>query len=63
MKEFEFFSRYEALGIPLPDSETMCEGDCEGVGLVPQSLMRKVPIELCGLKQRLKNLRKMVGTL
>lgn len=31
----EFFSRYEALGIPLPDPETVCEGACEGTGWVP----------------------------
>lgn len=33
--EIEVFSRYEALGIPLPDPQTMCEGECEGIGVVP----------------------------
>jgi len=27
--------RYKALGIPYPDSETMCTGQCEGTGSVP----------------------------
>ena len=32
---FEFTDRYKALGIPYPDPETMCLGDCEGVGVYP----------------------------
>lgn len=35
MDENEFTSRYEALGMGLPDPETMCPGDCEGTGYVP----------------------------
>jgi hypothetical protein len=31
----EFTDRYQALGIPYPDPETMCKGDCEGTGYVP----------------------------
>ena len=31
----EITSRYEALGIPLPDPKTMCKGDCEGTGWYP----------------------------
>jgi hypothetical protein len=31
----EVISRYEALGMPLPDPETMCQGQCEGIGWVP----------------------------
>lgn len=27
--------RYQALGIPHPEPETMCKGDCEGLGVVP----------------------------
>jgi len=27
--------RYKALGIPYPDPETMCKGQCEGTGWVP----------------------------
>lgn len=29
--------RYTALGIPYPDPETMCAGQCEGTGVVPIS--------------------------
>lgn len=31
----EFTDRYQALGIPYPDAETMCLGMCEGTGFVP----------------------------
>lgn len=31
----EFTDRYQALGIPYPDAETMCLGMCEGTGYVP----------------------------
>ena len=27
--------RYQALGMPPPDLETMCQGQCEGIGWVP----------------------------
>ncbi len=27
--------RYTALGIPYPDPATMCQGQCEGIGVVP----------------------------
>lgn len=30
----EFTDRYK--GIPYPDPETMCEGDCEGIGYYPE---------------------------
>jgi hypothetical protein len=30
-----FYSRYEAMGIPLPNPDTMCDGECEGTGVVP----------------------------
>lgn len=30
--------RYKALGIPYPDLETMCVGDCEGTGIYPQNI-------------------------
>ena len=33
--EFEFTDRYRVLGIPYPNPETMCKGQCEGTGLVP----------------------------
>jgi hypothetical protein len=32
---FEFTSRYEALGMPLPDPASVCRGGCEGIGLYP----------------------------
>jgi hypothetical protein len=35
MEEHEFTSRYEALGMPLPDPETMCKGQCDGAGCYP----------------------------
>lgn len=31
----EFTDRYEALGIPAPDPKTVCQGECEGTGVVP----------------------------
>lgn len=30
--------RYQALGIPYPDTDTMCKGPCEGIGVFPLSL-------------------------
>lgn len=33
--EIQFTDRYEALGIPHPDPETMCLGFCEGTGCIP----------------------------
>jgi hypothetical protein len=35
MSEYEFTDRYEALGIPYPNPETMCKGHCDGVGFYP----------------------------
>jgi len=35
MVEVEFSDRYSATGIPYPDPETMCHGQCEGMGVVP----------------------------
>lgn len=31
----EFTDRYKALGIPYPDPKTICEGHCEGTGVIP----------------------------
>ena len=43
-QEFEFTDRYEALGIPMPDVQTMCNGQCEGTGVVPiQSTDKEEP--------------------
>lgn len=35
MSDIQYTNRYEALGIPYPNPETMCKGQCEGVGLYP----------------------------
>lgn len=32
---FTFTDRYQALGIPYPDPQTMCQGYCEGTGVLP----------------------------
>jgi hypothetical protein len=34
----EFTDRYQALGIPYPDVNTVCKGRCQGTGVVPVSL-------------------------
>lgn len=34
-QEIEALDRYQALGIPYPDPETMCDGPCEGIGRFP----------------------------
>ena len=31
----EFTDRYKATGTPYPDPETMCKGQCDGMGWVP----------------------------
>jgi hypothetical protein len=33
--EIEFTDRYSAMGIDRPDPKTMCQGACEGTGVVP----------------------------
>lgn len=35
MRKYEVTDRYKATGTPYPDPETMCKGQCEGIGLVP----------------------------
>jgi hypothetical protein len=40
----EFTDRYQALGIPYPDPETMCKGDCEGTGYVPVAPLEDDPV-------------------
>jgi len=35
MTNNEYTDRYEAIGMPPPDPETMCSGQCEGIGVVP----------------------------
>jgi len=36
MSEYEFTDRYQALGIPYPNPETVCQGQCEGTGCYPE---------------------------
>jgi DnaJ-class molecular chaperone len=31
----ELTDRYKILGIPYPDPQTVCKGQCEGTGMVP----------------------------
>ena len=33
--KMQFTDRYQALGIPYPNPATMCDGQCEGTGVVP----------------------------
>ena len=37
MTELKFTDRYQALGIPYPDVDTMCKGQCEGTGWYPEN--------------------------
>ena len=39
----ELTNRYDALGVPLPDPDTMCLGRCEGTGwvLIPKDEMEE----------------------
>ena len=37
----EFTDRYQALGIPYPNPETVCLGHCEGTGMIPIFLGRE----------------------
>jgi hypothetical protein len=39
----EFVDRYQALGIPYPDPETMCHGQCEGTGFIPVNFREPGP--------------------
>lgn len=38
LKDYEFVDRYDLLNIPHPSPETMCKGQCEGMGIYPQFL-------------------------
>lgn len=33
----EFTDRYEATRTPYPDPKTMCDGNCEGMGVYPEN--------------------------
>ena len=35
MTEIEFSTRYDALGIALPAPDKVCDGLCEGTGIIP----------------------------
>jgi len=41
-----FTDRYEVLGIPYPDPDTKCLGDCEGTGWVPIFADEEDPVYL-----------------
>lgn len=43
--DHEYTDRYDALGIPYPDPETMCKGQCDGVGAYPTKLEDATPEE------------------
>lgn len=54
--EYELTDRYKALGIPYPDPETVCEGQCEGIGVYPhhsvyQYMFIDAPTELEATEQ------------
>ena len=34
-EQLNYVDRYTALGIPYPDTATVCKGECEGIGFVP----------------------------
>jgi DnaJ-class molecular chaperone len=36
--EYEYTDRYKELGMPYPNVETMCKGQCEGTGVYPEEL-------------------------
>lgn len=40
----EITDRYQALGIQRPNPETMCQGQCEGTGIVPVSRKESDPV-------------------
>lgn len=40
----EATDRYQALGMPYPDPETMCPGQCEGTGWVPMFVPPDPPV-------------------
>jgi hypothetical protein len=67
----EFTDRYQALGIPYPDINTMCKGHCEGTGIYPLELKIGISIdefilwndahtEVHSIKGRLKCLYKSI---
>ena len=43
MAEIVFVDRYTALGIPYPEPETVCQGQCEGTGFAPVQLSNEEP--------------------
>lgn len=53
--DIEFTDRYQAMGVPYPDPETMCEGQCEGIGVYPH---QDVPGLNINLRLRLKGSRR-----
>lgn len=47
----EYTDRYDAMGIPYPNPQTMCEGHCEGTGVVPVFMNVPTRKTLCGLDE------------
>lgn len=43
MSDFEFTDRYKAAGIPYPNPQTMCKGQCEGMGFYPLHIGERKP--------------------
>ena len=41
----EFTDRYQALGIPYPAEGTVCQGQCEGTGMVPVAHYEQPAVE------------------
>ena len=37
MENIEITDRYSATGTPRPEPETVCEGDCDGMGYYPEN--------------------------
>jgi sarcosine oxidase delta subunit len=46
VSEVEFTDRYQALGIPYPDQQTMCKSHFEGTGVYPQRMDDATEAEL-----------------
>lgn len=49
-------SRYEALGMDLPNPKTMCKGHCEGIGYYPTQGRNRKQTDLCVTKVDEKDL-------
>jgi hypothetical protein len=70
----EFTDRYQAMGIPYPEPDTMCKAQCEGTGVVPvnkgehkdillRAAWRYAHSRNCGLSGRLRSLWRAITRL